>query len=108
MINDYFIHSITLKRKSVANTGGLPIETFNTVATVYGRMRQLSAAEKAENQRINYNSTNCFYCPANTDIRPGDLIIWEDKSYFVNGIDNPMQMNEFLMVYCQYSEELYA
>lgn len=108
MINDYFIHSITLKRKSVANTGGLPIETFNTVATVYGRMRQLTAKEKNENQRINYNSTNCFYCSAATDIRQGDLIVWDNRSFIVDAIQNPMQMDEFLQVYCTFSEELYA
>lgn len=102
---DSFIPGYVIKRPTVSNEDGILKETDVVVALVSGRMRPLSGNEMIKNEKMGYTTTHRFYCDV-VEIQPMDSIYDSVKNitYAIKLIVNPMEMNEFLQIECEYRE----
>lgn len=106
-IDDNFISGFTIKRPTQVSDGaGSFTPGLSTVATVSGQMRQLLGNEIIENDKLGFKTTNRFYCMV-TDIKPFDKLLnpKDGLNYEVRRVHNPMSMDEFLQVDCEFKEE---
>ncbi|PKM75033.1 MAG: hypothetical protein CVU92_03405 [Firmicutes bacterium HGW-Firmicutes-17] len=104
-VRDSFIPGYEIKRPTVSNENGVAKETVSTVASVSGRMRPLSGNEMIKNEKMGYTTTHRFYCDV-VEIQPMDSIYdsVKNKTYEIKLIVNPMEMDEFLQIECEYKE----
>jgi SPP1 family predicted phage head-tail adaptor len=104
MINNYFKPGFKVQSSINANKGGGSYSPSysSDVATISGRMRQLSGSEMMKNERMNYITTHRFYCVFTKVIDATSRIV--DKAgliYDVKLVTNPMNMNRHLEVDCE-------
>lgn len=98
MIEDYYDTIITIKRKTTADNGiGGKSETWNDHLTILGKIRPLNGNERFSADKVTLYATHRLYCTL-ADITELDRVVYNNQTYEIKYINNPMNMNRFLQV----------
>jgi len=101
MIEDYYNDVCTIERISYANNNGLKKESFTTVVSSLScKIRLLTGNEIFQNEKQNQVTTHRIYMPI-VDVKYNDVVTINSVKYKVKIINNPMGMNEYLIVDCE-------
>lgn len=97
LLNNDF--AIRRKRRTSNGQGGWP-EDFVTVATLLGRLRPASGAEREAALLEERQITHVLYVLAGADIARGDEVTGGGLTVEVQGIREPSQAHEHLEIDC--------
>ncbi len=104
MIEDYFNDVCTIQRVSFANDKGLTKETYSTIKnSLCCKIRLLTGNEIFQNEKQNQVTTHRIYMSI-VDVKYGDVVTINSVKYKVKITNNPMGMNNYLIVDCEKSE----
>lgn len=104
MIEDYYNDVCTIERISYLNDKGLMKESTSTVVSSLAcKLRLLTGNEIFQNEKQNQVTTHRIYMPI-VDVKYNDVVTINSVKYKVKIPNNPMEMNEYMMVDCEKSE----
>lgn len=101
LIESLFNHDWTLTRRTrTADGQGGYTQTWATVATVAGRMRPASAAERTLAMQRRADISHVWYVAADEEVQRGDRITGQGRTYDVIAIREPSHAAHHLEVEC--------
>jgi SPP1 family predicted phage head-tail adaptor len=101
LIDMLYNHSYVILRKTRTGDGqGGWGETWSTVATIAGRMRPASAAERTAADQRQALVSHVLYCGPDTNIARGDRVTGQERLWNVIAIREPSHAGHHLEVDC--------
>lgn len=95
-------HKINVKRETTTGTGdrGQPVTDLTTVATVWGRIEELSGSEAETARQLVSTATTKITLRYINGLKTSDTIEFNGRSFEIGHIANPDNRNRELTLTC--------